>query len=279
MSTGTTFRLGRARDGPAEHRLRAHRARASARHRWWRRARHLTRALRPAREQVDVIELNEGIREVVDEDLARILRVALLAARREHGHRRWPISARGTRPPLRRIHIGFTDTLSANAAQGSPSRRTTCTRSRPSEEYLDHLKPGGVLDVSRSVRRRRQRGDSPYGPRVGGAANGWVSSNPERNAVVVLGRDILGEESATVLARLTPIRRASSSHQARSRTSEDVVSSSRPAGPQGRMGGTRDARGWHVLRGLPRERLPTHRRQAVLLQHEPAEPDRPIHRQ
>jgi hypothetical protein len=102
------------------------------------------------------------------------------------------------------IHMGFAGTLSANAAAGFVLTENNLYTVDAFQEYFDHLAPGGVLDVSRI--------------RTGGAGNEGIRLtvlvlaslermgvvHPERNAVVVLGRDILGEETATVLARLRP---------------------------------------------------------------------------
>ncbi len=47
------------------------------------------------------------------------------------------------------IHIGFTNTLSANAASSYALTENNLYTLEAFEEYLDHLKPGGVLNVSR----------------------------------------------------------------------------------------------------------------------------------
>ena len=51
------------------------------------------------------------------------------------------------------IHIGFTDTLSADSAQAFALTENNLYTVEAFEEYFDHLKPGGVLNVSRPVAR------------------------------------------------------------------------------------------------------------------------------
>ena len=69
-------------------------------------------------QRVDVIELNRGIRDVVDEDLRSLVRRPLLAAAAcstAIGDGRSTLAERDTR--YDQIHIGFTDTFSPSSAQ------------------------------------------------------------------------------------------------------------------------------------------------------------------
>jgi hypothetical protein len=166
--------------------------------------RDIDTALASGQRHVDVIELNEGIRKVVDEDLSHLSgspysRPGVSTA---IGDGRSVLAARDRHYDV--IHMGFAGTLSANAAAGFVLTENNLYTVEAFQEYFDHLTPTGVLDVSRI--------------RTGGAGNEGIRltvlvlaslermgvQHPERNAVVVLGRDILGEETATVLARLRP---------------------------------------------------------------------------
>ncbi len=166
--------------------------------------RDIDTALAAGQKQIDVIELNEGIRKVVDEDLAELSgspysRPGVSTA---IGDGRSVLAAHDRRYDV--IHMGFAGTLNANAAAGFVLTENNLYTVDAFQEYFDHLTPNGVLDVSRI--------------RTGGAGNEGIRltvlvlaslermgvEHPERNAVVVLGRDILGEETATVLARLHP---------------------------------------------------------------------------
>ncbi len=63
------------------------------------------------------------------------------------GDGRSVLAARDTKYDV--IHIGFTDTLSANAAAGFALTENNLYTTEAFEEYFDHLTDGGVLSVSR----------------------------------------------------------------------------------------------------------------------------------
>ncbi len=101
------------------------------------------------------------------------------------------------------IHIGNTDTLSSNSAQAFALTENNLYTVEAMQEYFDHLSPGGVLDLSRPY---RLVGDEALRLTVLAleALRQRGVAQPERNVVVVLGRNILGELTGTVLIRLRP---------------------------------------------------------------------------
>ena len=179
-----------------------------------------------------MIELNRAIRETVDEDLRALVGRAVLAAAactRTIGDGRSKLAARDTRYDV--IHIGFTDTLSANSAQAFALTETNLYTLEAFDEYFDHLAPG---------RRPERLAPAPPGRRRGAArdrahargARARASSDPERNVVVVLGRDIFDELFGTVLARREPwTPRELDRIRAARATSAGRAWRSRPAGP------------------------------------------------
>ncbi len=101
------------------------------------------------------------------------------------------------------VHLGFADTLSAGSAQAFTLSENNLYTVEAFDAYLDHMRPNGVLAVSRP---RRLVGDE--GLRVTVLALETLRErgveHPERNVVVVMGRDILNELYATTLARKRP---------------------------------------------------------------------------
>ncbi len=158
-------------------------------------------------QRVDVIELNDAIRRTVDEDLARWSGspYSLPGVDTAIGDGR-SILARRDRS-YDQVHIGFTDTWSGNSAQAFALTENNLYTLEAFDEYLDHLRPGGVLNVSRL---RRALGDEALRVTVLTleALRRRGIDRPERNVVVVLGSDIFGERYGTVLARLEPWTRA-----------------------------------------------------------------------
>ena len=155
------------------------------------------------RQRVDVIELNDAIRRTVDEDLARWSGSPYSLPRVDTaiGDGR-SILARRDRS-YDQIHIGFTDTWSGNSAQAFALTENNLYTVEAFDEYFDHLRPGGVLNVSRL---RRALGDEALRATVLAleSLRRRGIEHPERNVVVLLGRDIFQEVYGTVLARLEP---------------------------------------------------------------------------
>jgi hypothetical protein len=160
-------------------------------------------ALSAGQERVDVIELNEGIRQVVDNNLADVSGRPYSRPRVHTtiGDGRSILSQSDAKYDV--IHLGFTDTLSASAAQGYAFSENSLYTIEAFDEYFDHLTPNGILDVSR---RRKLVGKEAVRATVLtlAALTERGIDDPERNVVVVRGTDILGEQYGTILARLRP---------------------------------------------------------------------------
>jgi hypothetical protein len=165
--------------------------------------RDIYNALSSGQEQVDVIELNEGIRRAVDEDLAESSGSPYSRERVSTtvGDGRGVLAARDTLYDT--VHIGFTNTLSANSAAGYALTENNLYTVEAFQEYLDHLTPDGVLNVSRV---RHFAGDEALRATVIALAalEREGIEQPERNVVVVAGNDMFDEPMATILARLRP---------------------------------------------------------------------------
>ncbi|HEY0630422.1 MAG TPA: hypothetical protein VGC98_00070 [Thermoleophilaceae bacterium] len=162
--------------------------------------RDIFNALDAGQRQVDVIELNQGIVDVVDKDLRRWSGspYTLPHVSTSVGDGRSILAARDTK--YDQIHIGFTDTLSANSATAFALTENNLYTTEAFDEYFDHLRPNGILNVSRLY---RLVGDEALRATVLAleALRKRGVAHPENNVVVLLGHDILGELFGTVLAR------------------------------------------------------------------------------
>jgi hypothetical protein len=165
--------------------------------------RDIDNALTSGITNVDVIELNAAIRDMVDNQL-RSFSGAPYTMPHVHtaiGDGRAVLASRSTK--YDEIHIGFTDTLSADSAQGFALTESNLYTREAFEEYFDHLAPDGILNVTRL---RLLVG--PEALRVTVLALASLDhrgvKQPERNVVVLRGHDLLGSEYETVLARLRP---------------------------------------------------------------------------
>jgi hypothetical protein len=159
---------------------------------------------------VDVIELNSAIRHVVDDSLGDVSGspYSREGVSTSIGDGRAILAARDTR--YDQIHIGFTDTLSANAAQGFALTENNLYTLEAFEEYLDHLTPRGILNVSRL---EKLVGDEAIRVTVltMAALEEHGIEDPARHMVVIRGVDSIGLVSApyeTVLARIEPFTNA-----------------------------------------------------------------------
>ena len=155
---------------------------------------------------VDVIELNSAIVDVVDDDLGHLSGRPYSApgVSTSVGDGRALLAARDTK--YDQIHIGFTDTLSANAAQGFALTENNLYTVEAFEEYFDHLAPGGILNVSRL---ERLVGDEAIRATVltMAALERRGIEDPSRHIIVVRGTDAIGLMQfpyETILARLEP---------------------------------------------------------------------------
>jgi hypothetical protein len=160
-------------------------------------------ALSSGQRQVDVIELNRAIRDMVDEDLARWsgrpfelpgVSVAI-------GDGRSTLAARDTL--YDQVHIGFTNTLTAGSGSAYALSENNLYTVEAFDEYLDHLRPGGLLSVSRLY---RFAGDEVLRATVLAltALERRGVEEPERHVVVMLGRDTLNAFFGTVLVGRDP---------------------------------------------------------------------------
>jgi hypothetical protein len=165
--------------------------------------RDIYNALSSGQQTVDVIELNAGVRQVVDVDLAEVSGspYSLPGVTTVVGDGRSTLARSGKR--YDQIHLSFTDTLSANSASAFALTENNLYTLEAFAEYLDHLNPRGVLNVSRLYRLASEEALRATILTLEALRRHGVE-DPRRNVVVVLGRDILHELFGTVLARLEP---------------------------------------------------------------------------
>ena len=169
--------------------------------------RDIYNALSSGQRPVDVIELNGGIRATVDEDLGHLSGAPYSreGVNTVIGDGRSVLAARDTL--YDQIHIGFTDTLSGNAAQGFALTENNLYTLEAFLEYFEHLKPRGVLNVSRPLRLVGEEAFKMTVLAVAALETIGIEE-PLRHIVVVLGRDLIGPENGTILARKEPFSEA-----------------------------------------------------------------------
>jgi Spermine/spermidine synthase domain len=162
--------------------------------------RDIYNALEAGKRRVDVIELNQGIVDMVDKDMGRWSGSPynLPRVHTSVGDGRSVLARRSTH--YDEIHIGFTDTLSANSATAFALTEANLYTVEAFDEYLDHLRPNGVLSVSRLY---RLVGDEALRTTVLAldALKRRGVRHPERNVVMLMSHDILHELFGTVLVR------------------------------------------------------------------------------
>jgi len=141
---------------------------------------------RSERQRVDVIELNRAIRDVVDDDLGFLSGApyTLPGVSTAIGDGRSTLTQRDDRYDT--VHLGFTDTYSGNSAQAFALTENNLYTVEAFQEYLDHLKPGGVLNVSRPNREGINEALRATVLALEALRREGVS-RPERNVVVLLG--------------------------------------------------------------------------------------------
>jgi Spermine/spermidine synthase domain len=165
--------------------------------------RDILNALSEGVRRVDVVELNRAIRDTVDDSLGDFsgapyslprvhTRIGDGRSRLAEGDERYDV-----------IHIGYADTFSNSSGQAFALAENNLYTVEAFEEYFDHLRPDGVLDVTRP---HRMVGDEAL--RITMLALEALRrrgvERPERHVVVVLGQDILSPLSGTTLARTRP---------------------------------------------------------------------------
>jgi hypothetical protein len=162
--------------------------------------RDIYNALGSGQRRVDVIELNQGIVDTIDHDLGRWSGspYTLPGVSTAVGDGRSVLARRSTR--YDEIHIGFTDTLSANSATAFALTEANLYTEEAFDEYYDHLGPNGILNVSRLY---KLVGDEALRTTVLAlqSLERRGVQHPERNVVVLLGHDVFGELFGTVLSR------------------------------------------------------------------------------
>jgi len=165
--------------------------------------RDIFNALTSNQREVDVIELNGGVRRVVDDDMAAYSGspYSLPGVSTAIGDGRSTLARRDKK--YTQIHLSFTDTLSANSASAFALTEANLYTLEAFDEYLDHLAPYGVLNVTRLYRLADEEALRLTVLTLEALRRHGVS-DPRRNVVVILGRDVLAEVFGTVLARLEP---------------------------------------------------------------------------
>jgi hypothetical protein len=167
-------------------------------------------ALAAGYRRVDVIELNRGIRDIVGEELAGYTRspYELPGVHTTIGDGRSELAQSERR--YDQIQIGFTDTFSPNAAHAFALTENNLYTVEAFREYVQHLKPGGVLKVSRP---RSDFGDQALRITILAleALREEGATDPRRHVAVVLGRYDAPFRSyvyGTVLVKRTPFEGA-----------------------------------------------------------------------
>jgi hypothetical protein len=162
--------------------------------------RDIFNALGAGARQVDVIELNQGIVDAVDHDMRSFSGApyTLPHVSTAVGDGRSILAARDVK--YDEIHIGFTDTLSANSATAFALTENNLYTTEAFGEYFDHLGPNGILNVSRLYRLVGDEALRATVLTLESLRRRGVAS-PERNVVVLMGHDLLGELFGTILAR------------------------------------------------------------------------------
>jgi hypothetical protein len=165
--------------------------------------RDILNALTQRTGHVDVIELNRAIVDVVDHDMKRWSGAPYTLPRvnTRAGDGRSELARRDTKYDV--IHLGFTDTLSSNSAQAFALTENNLYTTQAVDEYLDHLRPGGILEISRLY---KLVGDEALRATVLAleALRDRGVADPERHIVVVLGHDVFNELFGTVLVKNEP---------------------------------------------------------------------------
>lgn len=192
--------------------------------------RDIFNALSSGQRQVDVIELNRGIVDMVDRDLRRWSGspYTLPHVSTAVGDGRSVLARRHT--SYDQIHIGFTDTLSANSATAFALTENNLYTTQAFEEYYDHLKPGGILNVSRLYKLVGDEALRTTVLTLQALRNRGVK-HPERNVVVLLGHDVLGELFGTTLSRTRAWTPAELAHLRALAQREGVQIAYAPGGP------------------------------------------------
>jgi len=158
------------------------------------------------RKEIDVIELNPGIRRVVDDDLGAVSGrpYSIPGVATTIGDGRSVLARRDTR--YQQIHIGFTDTLSTSSAAGFALTENNLYTMEAFGVYLDHLAPQGILNISRHLKLVGDEALRIAVLSLATLAHRGVA-DPKAHVVVIRGQGVLGEIYGTVLVRNEPFTR------------------------------------------------------------------------
>jgi hypothetical protein len=161
--------------------------------------RDIFNALSSDQRRVDVIELNRAIRTTVDQDLRRWSGSPYTLPRVHSviGDGRSTLAERETK--YDQIHIGFTNTLSGNAANSFALTENNLYTVEAFDEYFDHLRRRGILNISRLYRLDGEEALRATVLMLAALDHRGVR-DPARHVVVVLGKGV-GGLFGTVLAR------------------------------------------------------------------------------
>jgi hypothetical protein len=166
--------------------------------------RDIYNALSSGEKRVDVIELNRRIRDIVEGSLRPWSGgpYSLPGVSVAIGDGRSTLARRDTRYDA--INIGFTNTLTASSSGSAYAlSESTLYTVEAFDEYLDHLTGDGVLAISRLY---RFAGDEALRATVLAlrTLEERGVEDPRRHVVVLLGKDTLQADFATVLIRKRP---------------------------------------------------------------------------
>ena len=152
---------------------------------------------------VDVIELNTAIVDMIDTTDGSFSGSPYTApgVHTVVGDGRSILASRSTR--YNEIHIGFTDTLSGSSADAFALTENNLYTVQAFNEYYDHLKPGGILSVTRQYRLVGDEGLRATVLTLQTLEDRGIR-DPGRNVVVLTGYDQFGAVACTVLSQLTP---------------------------------------------------------------------------
>jgi len=172
--------------------------------------RDILTALSSGAGQVDVIELNRGIRNVVDDDLRdfsggpySLPRVSTTVA-----DGRSAVAERDR--DYDQIQIGYVDTFSASGAQAFALTEHNLYTVEAFDEFYDHLKPGGVLNLARPLRHNGEETLRATVLTLESLARRGIA-DPERHVVVIAGdyrTPLRSFQYGTILSKLEPFTAA-----------------------------------------------------------------------
>jgi hypothetical protein len=163
-------------------------------------------ALTSGSRHVDVVELNRGIRDTVDKKL-RFFSGGPYSLPRVSTHIADGRSyVAESDKKFDQIQIGYVDTFSPSGAQAFALTEHNLYTVEAFDEFFDHLKRGGVLNLARPVEHNGEEALRATVLTLDALKRHGVE-NPERNVVVILADYVTpfrGFEYGTILAKLEP---------------------------------------------------------------------------